>query len=60
MVIVVITPAPFVLAFLLAVPLLALDPHTKITDLVHTKWSGSDVSFGRVMDLSQTKMGDSG
>lgn len=57
MVHVVLTPKPFVLAFLLAAPLMALDPHTKITDLVHTKWSGADVPFGRVNDLAQTKDG---
>ena len=53
----VLTPKPFFLAFLLAAPLMALDPHTKITDLVHTKWSGADVGFGGVYDLAQTKDG---
>jgi signal transduction histidine kinase/ligand-binding sensor domain-containing protein len=57
MVHVVLTPKPFVLALLLAAPLMALDPHTKITDLVHTKWSGADVPFGWVIDLAQTKDG---
>ena len=53
----VLTPKPFVLALLLAAPLMALDPHTKISDLVHTKWSGADVPFGWVRDLAQTKDG---
>jgi signal transduction histidine kinase/ligand-binding sensor domain-containing protein len=57
MVHVVLTPKPFLIALLLAAPLMALDPHTKITDLVHTKWSGADVPFGSVRDLAQTKDG---
>jgi signal transduction histidine kinase/ligand-binding sensor domain-containing protein len=42
---------------LMTAPLMALDPHTKITDLVHTKWSGGDVPFTSVMDIAQTKDG---
>jgi len=38
-------------------PATALDPHTKITDLVHTKWSGGDIPFSEVRDLAQTKDG---
>ena len=52
-----LTAKPFLLAFLLAAPLMALDPQTKITDLVHTKWSGGDVPFGSVMTWPRRKMG---
>jgi ligand-binding sensor domain-containing protein len=57
MVHVVLTSKPLVLAFLLAAPLMALDPHTKITEIVHTKWSGADVPFGWATDLAQTNDG---
>jgi ligand-binding sensor domain-containing protein len=57
MVRIVLAAKPFLLAFLLAAPLMALDPHTKITDLVHTKWSGGDVPFSYVFALAQTRDG---
>jgi ligand-binding sensor domain-containing protein len=48
----------FILAFLLAAaPLFALDLRAKTTDLVHTKCSGGDVSFGYVVDIAQTQDG---
>jgi ligand-binding sensor domain-containing protein/anti-sigma regulatory factor (Ser/Thr protein kinase) len=46
------------IAFLLAAPLMALDPHTKITDLVHTAWSGGELPFSAVTDLAQTTDGN--
>ena len=49
---------PLLFSFLLlAAPLIALDPHTKITDLVHTKWSGGETPFKDVHDLAQTRDG---
>ena len=45
------------LAFRLSAPLLALDPHAKLTDLVHAAFSGSDVPFGSVDSIAQTKDG---
>jgi hypothetical protein len=57
MVHVVLTPKPFVLAFLLAVPLLALDRTPK--SLTWFIQSGAAAMFrsSRVMDLSLTKDG---
>jgi signal transduction histidine kinase/ligand-binding sensor domain-containing protein len=46
-----------VLAFLSVLPAVALDPQTKLTDLVHTKWSGEDTPFSDVRDLAQTQDG---
>jgi signal transduction histidine kinase/ligand-binding sensor domain-containing protein len=47
-----------ILAFLFtATSLIASDQPEKLTDLVHTKWSGGDNPFGAVFDLAQTKDG---
>ncbi len=44
--------------FLLATtPLLAIDPRTKITNLVHTSWSGGELGFGGPYNLAQTNDG---
>lgn len=47
----------FVASLLVAAPLMAVDPHTKVTDLTHTKWSGGDLPFSSVADLVQAKDG---
>ena len=42
---------------LAAAPLMALDPQTRITDFVHTKWSAGETPFSWVNELAQTKDG---
>jgi signal transduction histidine kinase/ligand-binding sensor domain-containing protein len=41
----------------LTYPALALDPHAKIIELVHTAFTGADVPFGTVHSLAQTQDG---
>jgi signal transduction histidine kinase/ligand-binding sensor domain-containing protein len=48
---------PIVAILFTAASLMASDGPAKISDLVHTKWSGGDLPFGAVLDLAQTKDG---
>jgi ligand-binding sensor domain-containing protein len=52
-----LTSGPILAFFLAAASLMASDQPAKITDLVHTKWSGGDIPFSAVLDLAQTKDG---
>lgn len=48
---------PLLVLLLVVVPLLALDPNTKLTDLVHTAWTGGEAPFRDVHDIAQTADG---
>ena len=45
------------LSVVLSEPLMALDPPTKLTEMVHKSWTGSEAPFADVTNLAQTRDG---